>query len=258
MVDANTPVTNPKLLEAINRLQEEGINAATEQAFFDELGEAQFLAPVIIESVSKSDENNKSDSEIGFFTLTTEDSRETFYPAFTDWEELYKWNPDTKRQIVITTLDNYLDMVLNEEKPDNSNGFVINPFGCNFAITKNILKALKNRFTVEEIKVNTSIKLATPKNVHPEMLRAINHFLRTRKKVKKAYLRMMRKNDVKSYLVIIDSKDYDMKSLCEGIFETAKPYLGELGINFINYSPRKQNFIEGCKPFYKRKFLGIF
>ncbi len=247
MTDTNIAAANPKLLKAIEALQE-GMTEAAEQAFFDELWDAQFLAPALV----------GQDSKMGYFTLTTEDNKETFYPAFTDWNELRKWNPDPAIHAACTTLDNYTDMILNKDK-DGINGFVINPFGCNFTITRHVLEALQSRFLEDkDIGDDDKVKLATPKNVPADMYKAINAFLKTRKRVKKAYLRMMLQYGIKSYLMIFDGDDYDMQTLCEGVFNAAKPYLGKFNINFVNYTPGKQNFIDGCQPFYKKKFLGFF
>lgn len=71
--------------------------------------------------------------------LTTVDNR-TFYPAFTDWNELRRWNPEEGLHTLILTFDDYADMVAKTETPA---GIVVNPFWDSLTLDRALLAHMK-------------------------------------------------------------------------------------------------------------------
>ena len=96
MVDINKPISNPKLIDSIGNLNTNN-NANSERNFFKQLLEAEFLASVIIKPNPESNAGKallKEDTSIEFFGVSNNESQ-LFFPAFTDWNALRKWNDES-------------------------------------------------------------------------------------------------------------------------------------------------------------------
>ena len=66
---------------------------------------------------------------------------EKFYLAFTDMDEYAKWNEDGKHnQALIMTMEDFGNILIRHI--NDLRGFVINPYGENVSITKDLLLSL--------------------------------------------------------------------------------------------------------------------
>lgn len=140
----NKPVSNAMLMGTIELMKEEP-NQERRDMFVEELIKAEFLAPVIITPPPVADKNGKpmilKDSKVQFPELSTKDGKK-YLMAFTDKKELEKWRPEEEKQSFTLNLDDYVSMLLrkdDEGNPSDTLGFVINPFGCNVIISKELL-----------------------------------------------------------------------------------------------------------------------
>ena len=113
-----------------------------------EVMKAQFLAPAVINPAPQVNEEGKvalaPGTQIHFPVLTAPDGK-NFFAAFTDQMEADKWKQGENAQYVTMRFDDYAGMILRkgpqgEENP--TGGFVINPFGDNLVISKEIIIAL--------------------------------------------------------------------------------------------------------------------
>ena len=134
MIDVNKPLTNPELVNSMNTCLNEK-TAENEAVFIEKIIKANFLAPIIFKGEI---ENGvlKADSTISFKTITNS-LNESFFLAFTDWEELGKWSKE-KEQTLIVPYDDLKAMVLKDNT--NIKGFVINAYGQNFLITPELME----------------------------------------------------------------------------------------------------------------------
>ena len=76
--------------------------------------------------------------------LSTEDGRK-FFMAFTDWMELKKWKDEENQQTFAMSFDDYAGMLLRKDAQGNSSpalGFVINPFGGNIVVTREMVAGM--------------------------------------------------------------------------------------------------------------------
>lgn len=140
----NKPVSNAMLMGTIELMREEPTQERRDM-FVEELIKAEFLAPVIITPPPVSDKNGKpmilKDSKVQFPELSTKDGKK-FLMAFTDKKELEKWRPEEEKYSFTLNLDDYVSMLLRKDEegnPGDALGFVINPFGCNVIISKELL-----------------------------------------------------------------------------------------------------------------------
>lgn len=143
MVDVNKPVTNPRLKELLHILSVEKTVEAQNSALEEISLNAHFLSVVVFSPLPKGDGSTaltlKEDTTIQFPMLTAVDNR-TFYPVFTDWEELHKWNQEDSPQTLILTFDDYAYMVA---KTESIAGFVVNPFGESLTLDRELLAYMK-------------------------------------------------------------------------------------------------------------------
>ena len=118
------------------------------QMFLDELQKAKFLSPVVIDPVPVPDENGRvtiaRDAKVQFPMLSTEDGRK-FFMAFTDWTELKRWRDEENQQTFAMNFDDYAGMLLRKDAQGNISpalGFVINPFGGNIVVTREMVASM--------------------------------------------------------------------------------------------------------------------
>lgn len=142
-MDLNKPITNPMLVGAIELLKAED-TPEHRKLFVDEVMKATFLIPTVVTPVPEPGKDGKvkfqPDSKIQFPMLTAPDGKQ-FFMAYTDWAELRKWKDEDNQQTFAFRFPDYADMLF-RKTPDGkecpASGFIINPFGGNMVITKEI------------------------------------------------------------------------------------------------------------------------
>lgn len=146
-MEFNKPVSNPMMVGSIELLKAED-TPEHRQMFLDELQKAKFLSPVMIDPVPVPDENGRviiaRDAKVQFPMLSTEDGRK-FFMAFTDWTELKRWRDEENQQTFAMNFDDYAGMLLRKDAQGNISpalGFVINPFGGNIVVTREMVASM--------------------------------------------------------------------------------------------------------------------
>ena len=126
-MEFNKPVSNPMMVGSIELLKAED-TPEHRQMFLDELQKAKFLSPVVIDPVPVPDENGRvtiaRDAKVQFPMLSTdEENQQTFAMNF----------------------DDYAGMLLRKDAQGNISpalGFVINPFGGNIVVTREMVASM--------------------------------------------------------------------------------------------------------------------
>ena len=146
-MEFNKPVSNPMMVGSIELLKAED-TPEHRQMIQDELQKAKFLSPVVIDPVPVPDENGRvtiaRDAKVQFPMLSTEDGRK-FFMAFTDWTELKRWRDEENQQTFAMNFDDYAGMLLRKDAQGNISpalGFVINPFGGNIVVTREMVASM--------------------------------------------------------------------------------------------------------------------
>lgn len=250
MIDINKPVTNPKLLNYIARLEREGTKEA-EKTFISEMQSATFLAPAIVSTkpLSIGQVVLEDDTPVSMYSLENK-SDERFLMAFTDWEELRKWSKEDNKQAVVLKYNDYARLLLKQDA--SWDGFVINPYGANIVIRKDMLQAINNQNT--EIQKGSAISIGVPSEYPHQLVKAVSSYLKKRSQVRSAYLVQMVQNEQVSILLIIDVKG-DSNSVFKGVGKAIKTYLKKdqlLDMVPMDSSLGKQA-VHGQQPFYVKK-----
>lgn len=266
MADVNTPVINPLLVSAIQKMKDNNSVENWNQTI-DEVIRANFLCPVLMDP--KPDSANSEGITILeksmkiSFPMISSTSNQHFFLAFTDWDELRKWQNVENQQTIILSFDDLTEMALKDGA--GSDGIEINPFGGRLQLPRDLISHVKiekdkqtSGGTSITVKKDTQVMLGEPKNYPTEMILAITACLRTKKCVNAAYLRLMNKEEEQSFLLIIDmlgNKD----DVFPDVGKTAIPYLNGMFVDLVTLdSDFGKRAADQVEPFYKRKKFGWF
>ncbi|MGN0597261.1 MAG: enhanced serine sensitivity protein SseB [Ruminiclostridium sp.] len=258
-----TSIKNDALIAAFEAMRAE-TNDKTKTDFFNEVRKATYVTSAILDKLpqKRADGSFKIEPDTTIsFKLIQNKNGDKYFPAFTDLNELRK-SPDSKEsQAVTVSFADYTRFLANNTV--DAKGIVINPFTQNIIIPKEIIQQIagaKMVTTVKEMRIDkpTSIQLGAPNKQPVEMLDKIKNLLVHNKNVAAAYLRLMKMNEVFSFLIIVDFEKGEDKSVYEDIAKAAVPYLNGIHIQMIpKDSELGRKATENVEPFYtkKRKFF---
>ncbi|MDO5539032.1 MAG: enhanced serine sensitivity protein SseB C-terminal domain-containing protein [Eubacteriales bacterium] len=129
-------------------------------------------------------------------------------------------------------------------------GFVINPYGDNIVINKNILNNVYPR--KYEVKKNESVMIGIPKDYPIQMVKKLKTAFKSIVDVKKAYLLWMARNQEMSYLLVLDTSGNE-KEVFPLVGEICEPYLGGKPLDMVTLKSKfGQDAVENQKPFYQK------
>lgn len=260
-VDVNRPVENPKLKELLSQWRQEQTDDLLSQAFEEIVIRAHFLSIITLsEEPAPSGDNIATflrDTVMEFPMLTTREGKH-FYPAFTDWGELAKWQSvGSTTKALILSFDDYASMV---EHGADVDGVAINPFGDSFLLDRPLLAHLKTQkdlntrgVSQQVVAKETKVLLGEPKEYPTAMVAAISDYLRKQPTVRRAWLRLMFRDNEQSYLLVAEFSG-QKDALFGAIAEAARPHLNGMYIDMVPYEEGfGQDAVERAKPFYEKK-----
>lgn len=145
MSERRKSFNNPMLMGALELLRAENTQEHRNMVM-QEILRGRFLCPVIVDPPLVPDEEGiaraSADSKVNMLLISAPDEKQ-FFMGYTDMEELKKWDPDCKNQLIAFKFSDYVQMLL---KPDcNVSGVVINPFDHNLVITKDMIMDMLNK-----------------------------------------------------------------------------------------------------------------
>ena len=137
----NKSVSNPMLVGMIELMKADPTQDH-KKMFVEEMMKAKYLTPAVIEPKPEKDGNGRAQltpgNKIRFPMLNAPDGK-SFYMAFTDSIEFRKWKKEEQDTLVLT-FPEYAGLIL--RKGNTAAGFVINPFGGNIVISRDMLMSL--------------------------------------------------------------------------------------------------------------------
>ena len=144
-MEFNVPVSNPMLVGAIELLKAED-TPGHRSMFVGELQKASLLAPALVDPEPVEDGEGKlkitPGSKVQFPMLTSSDGK-WYYMGFTDKVEYRKWQ-EKNRELPFFALkfEDYARMLFGRDSQGNicsALGFVINPYGANLVVQKQMV-----------------------------------------------------------------------------------------------------------------------
>lgn len=145
-VDVSKPVTNPELVKALSHMRQVKTRESGD-AVIELIKTAKFLVPIVLNKQPKRNEDGTvtfHDQTMIRFPLLQNAKKQSYFMAFTDWNELYKWSSGQDQTTAVFELKDYLDLL---EGPNNEGaaGMVVNPYGGNLTLTRDMLRVLLKR-----------------------------------------------------------------------------------------------------------------
>lgn len=130
-------IRNPKLVQAMQDLKKHD-NPYTRGVLAAALMDARLLSPIQRQTIMA--EKDGPTTRIKFEDIQNTEG-EKFYLAFTDFDEYAKWNDDDRHnQALIMTMEDFGNILIRQI--NDLRGFVVNPYGENVSITKELLLSL--------------------------------------------------------------------------------------------------------------------
>ena len=251
-------IKNPELLEAIEKMQADG-NPENINAMINKVVNAKFILPAMMKQIPQARTENgrtvMSNATQVQFRLLENNKKERFFGAFSDTDELFKWNGNEKATKVVTDFDSLAAMVMDPKA--NVLGFVINPFGKSVTFPKNMVNSIKQQRDYMRHEQNMlkggEVKVGEPKEYPIDLMAAlINHFS-TEPNVNAAYLRLVEQDGQLSYFIVVDFYG-DMEQTFKDISDIAQPFIDEqFQLSMMPYSMEfAKNAVKGIEPFYKK------
>lgn len=254
MVNVNEPVENPKLVDAINTLITES-NNLNENVFISELENAHFLTPMRFDGKIENGVVKKNSTMS--LHLITDKNEKSYFMAFTDWDELRKWNKEYVETLILTYRD--LAEMITQDKV-NVCGFTINPLGQNIIITNDIVAYFQNKRTQITIEEEEKVLIGEPATYPSDMIESLKKLFEKTKTISSAFLVYIfyENKNQGNLLLIIDSAS--SREIFPVIGSHAQGFLSEG--EYIDIVELDSEFgrkaSKDFKPFYKRKKFGLF
>lgn len=137
-------IDNTALVEAIAAMRAE-FKPETQNKVINVALRSTFFVPAVVEKNTElvADEENHvkfQDKQTAKFVLINHKERGSFFPVFTDLEEIKKLKTDKPFRPFAMK---FADIAGLTENTPNVNGFVINPFNQNLPFTKEMLASIK-------------------------------------------------------------------------------------------------------------------
>lgn len=228
-----TPITNPKLREAMKELKN-----GSEEAFVRELLHAKLLCPALVEGMPNVKPGSgpvKVEGKMKMYILNASNNK-SYLMAYTDIEEMHKWRKQEGEQVMIWGLPQYAGVLLKDECPHA--GFVINPFSENVIIKKEFIEKIgRNLRPVNKPIVlgDDEEELLTDTSAFPEgLVQALCDYMNQSGDVLRAYLTDMVKEDEQDFLLVVETTE-NPKYLFPCITNAAEPFLGEKKMNVVPF-----------------------
>ncbi len=248
-------IINPSLMRtSCWFMQEDAKKPANEDMLtlvFTEIFKGEYIVPantsaLKIDGVQSGEIKLGKDSEVSFPVLQNSEGKK-FYPFFTDWNELRKYDTELKFNALAST---FKDLQKFAGKAD---GIVINPYGLNIVLTDEMLNDIKNASKNAE-KNNSEVMVGEPKEYPVRMVKAMSEYFETNSEVKSAYLKLMSKDGNKSYLVAVDIDTNENPAIVyDKIAENAHLHADGMPIDFISInSDFAKKVFKDSEPFYKK------
>jgi hypothetical protein len=248
-MNINKPITNPNLINAMKKLKQ---GQGSEELFWKEIFNAKFLCPIKMEDGNipqKGTQKIVLENETHISVLHLDNNEgEHFLMAFTDWKELRKWKQTSGQQTLILSYEEYQKICLEDNLLYQ--GMVINPFGENIVLNRQILAGTRRNEQV--IKKGETVMIGIPREYPNEMVDKLKMYFATAQIVDRAYLMWMERKEDASYLLILDSQ-ISPERLFPTIGQVCQPFLnGKLLDMVLADSKFGKNAIEGQTPFFVR------
>ncbi len=250
---------NFRLKVLLKELKENRSESVTNMTFQEIVMNARFVSPVLLSKQPIQNGDGTAtfteDTTIRMPMLTSADGK-GFYAMFTDKEEFAKWESVKGTDTVLLAFDDFAALI---EKNEEAAGVVLNPFSDNLVLNRVTVEHLKTQKDLRtkgvarhKVTKDTKVMIGDPKEYPTELIEAVKRYLPGVPEVRKAWIRLMMKNNTPSLLMVVDQTG-EKERIFRGIAEVARPYLKKMYIDMVAYCDEfGKKAVEGAEPFYER------
>ena len=258
-VDINKPLENFRLNVLLKETKENQTETGMNMLFEEIVMNAHFLSVIFLSELPKPNEDGTATFQKNTtmqMPMLSSAGGKHFYPVFTDHAELAKWQKMEKPNTLILTFDDYAAFL---EKNEQAEGIVINPFSDNFVLNRKLMAHLKAQKDLRtkgvsrnKITKDTKVMVGEPKEYPTEMMEALQAHMKGVPAIERAWLRLMIKDNVQSFLVVVDFAG-NREEIFGQIAAVARPYLKNVYLDMIPYQDGfGKKAVENVEPFYQK------
>lgn len=263
-MDYMNVVNDDELLKAIEEMKKNN-SPENQSHMLDLLVEAKFFTPVSITPAPDTVDGMMAhitlppDAKIRFHMIEN-GKGQRFFLAFTSFDEMKKWRPNQDNQTIVSSFDDYANMVKRAVGDGQVGGFVIDPFGANMLFSKEqtiMIKEVKDGRNADSnkhrIKAGEEVYFGEPLNYPTEMVEAVKKYLSKQGNVQSAYLQLMCQGSEESYLIVLEFVG-EHQALFDGVAKAAKPYLNNMCLDILSVENELgRKIYNRTKPFYEKQ-----
>lgn len=258
-VDINKPLENFRLNVLLKETKENQTETGMNMLFEEIVMNAHFLSVIFLSELPKPNEDGTATFQKNTtmqMPMLSSAGGKHFYPVFTDHAELAKWQKMEKPNTLILIFDDYAAFL---EKNEQAEGIVINPFSDNFVLNRKLMAHLKAQKDLRtkgvsrnKITKDTKVMVGEPKEYPTEMVEALQAHMKGVPAIERAWLRLMIKDNVQSFLVVVDFAG-NREEIFGQIAAVARPYLKNIYLDMIPYQDGfGKKAVENVEPFYQK------
>ena len=259
-VDVHKPLENFRLNVLLKEMKENRTEMGMNMLFEEIVMHARFLSVIFLSEEPTPDENGAAVFQKGAVMrmpmVSVPDGR-SFYPVFTDHEQLAKWEQMKNPKTLILTFDDYAAMVLKNEQ---AAGIALNPFSDNLVLDRKMIMQLKTGKDLrtkgvsrQKITRDTKVMLGEPKEYPTAMIEAVRAHLAGVPEVKRVWLRLMMRDTLQSFLLVVDFEG-NRDTVFQGIAGAARPHLGKRYLDMVSWQDDfGKKATEKIIPFYQKQ-----
>ena len=266
--DVNKAVENPYILGLLYEYDNYYKDEDFVNLFFREMVSAHYLLPIHMSGDFKGSGETvlKKDTKINIYGIKLEGGVDAL-PVFTDWSALKNWADkgpaNWKQETIIVRFPDILGCLKND------GGFIINPYGpTSFYMNSENINSIVNspgyQSQFGEAKIERKVAKGGEQNllVYPAdneevsaIKRRLINFGNTHSEIK--LIDMMLRVDeegIKSYLIIMDIDDEDVRKYYKGVYDSCRDLLREvvyLDFATLEKADFAKNMMTG-QPVYKK------
>jgi len=266
-IDINKPVENPKLSTLLKEfsIADQSKRMELQEKIAEELAMHAYLLAIV--HMNENDVEHKEDHTAVFrknaqisFVMLKDQNQKDYLPVYTDWNAIGK-NEAYKDMHINTFILSFDDMA---SITSGKAGIAINPFSDNFIITpENVVHIKQHRdnilrgYSENTVEKDTKVQIGDPADYPASMVESIKQYAKKDKDVKAIWLKLMIKDNEKSYLLVVDFTG-DRHKVFSSIANAASSHnQSGLPIDMVSYADQFGHDAATGQPFYKRK-KGLF
>ena len=183
---------------------------------------APLLAPVVLEQLPQEQPGAGAPQAKVKYTMFAKPDGTKLFPAFTDMDEMKKWQAEPG-QTVVMRLQDYVQLLMREGA-----GLVINPQGQNVFVPKQMVFPAPKPVVFDK---SRPIGIADPTDLPEKIRDCVQNALSAQPQIKEGWLRIMQQDQKRAWLMVLAlDEGVELKQVMEPLLKAMAPVMGQSSI----------------------------